>query len=312
MDLDGDGAKDIITGSYSGDTYFFRNEGKGKYAKAQIIKAKNGESLRCGATSTAGAGDWNGDGKIDLIIQGSGKMMFAPGTGKLAFGDPVPIVIDGKPLQLSDGVAHAVDWNQDGKLDIVTGNASGRISFYPLVGVENGVPQFGEAVTLVEELPKDESNYFSLFEYADQEKQLLKNGRSGNRAKVTVTDWDDDGKLDLLVGDLLMCKRPDRTFTEAQLERKKQLEKESMEAQRLWMDSLQKLQRQVLEGLGLKSAGQMTEDQRDTYTLNFQKAINEDPEHRRLTELQSKLREELDGYSNNPQRFGFVWVYLQK
>ncbi len=307
MDLDGDGVKDIITGSYTGDTYFFRNEGHGKYAKAQIIKSKSGENLRYGGMSTTGAGDWNGDGKVDLIIQGGNKFVFVPGTGKLAFGDPVPILIGGKQLELHDGVAHAVDWNQDGKLDIVTGDFDGRIAYYPLIGVEQGVPQFGEAVTLVEALPKEEKNYIFEFEYENQKKHLLKNGRSGNRAKVTVADWNDDGKLDLLVGDLLVCKAPERMLTQADLEQKKQLEKQRAEAQEKFDEYNKYLEAKTYEALGVTDPTKMTKEQRDLAMKRFQ-----DSEYKRLLTCLVELGMQVGRYIDPPRRYGFVWVYLQK
>ncbi len=303
MDLDGDGVKDIITGSYRGSIYFFRNEGQGKYAAGQIVKSKDGANLYCGETSTIGAGDWNGDGKIDLIIQGGNKFVFVPGTGTLAFGDPVPVLIGGKQLELHDGVAHAVDWNQDGKLDIVTGDFDGRIAFYPLVGVENGVPQFGKAVTLVEALPKDKKYFLFPFEYENQEKQLLKNGRSGNRAKVTVTDWNDDGKLDLLVGDLISCNPPEHMLTEAERERKKQYE----EAQEKFDEYEKLLEAKTYEALGVTDPTKMTKEQRDVAMKRFQ-----DPEYRRLLSGLMKLRTEIRHHNDPPHAYGFVWVYLQK
>ncbi len=317
MDLDGDGRKDIITGSYPGDTYFFRNEGKGKFAAGKALrKASDGELMRYGPTSTASAADWNGDGHLDLILQAYNKMLFFPGTGTLTFAEPVPIVMDGKPFVLHDGVAHAVDWDGDGKTDIITGDFEGRIVFYRMIGIQEGVPQFGEPVVWVQPLARPgralaENVRSSLFEFEDPAKLLLKDGRSGNRAKITVADWNNDGKMDLIVGDLLTCARPKRAFTEADRKHKEQLEQEREDLYPKRVQRYQALTEALYAEFGFKRET-LTDEQREQLQAAQTKQAATDPEYtalsRRIEEIQKLLAE----YSESPLSFGFVWVYLQR
>lgn len=129
--------------------------------------------------------DWNEDGKKDLILgeyDGSIRIYINTNLDE----DPV---FDGFTYLQAAGskfdcgsysVPHIVDWNSDGKKDVLCGDDIGRIWVLVNTGT-NAAPSF------------DSTSFAS-------------NGLIpldvGYRASPTVTDWDFDGKKDLLVSEM--------------------------------------------------------------------------------------------------------------
>ena len=70
MDLDGDGKKDLVSGSYPGDIYLLRGLGRGKFAEGKaIVDAKQfGAGKKIGYRVKPFVVDWNKDGLPDLLL----------------------------------------------------------------------------------------------------------------------------------------------------------------------------------------------------------------------------------------------------
>jgi hypothetical protein len=68
VDLDGDGRTDLLSGSWPGEIYFFRRQPDGTFAAAQALKGPDGKPINIGSGSAVFAVDWNGDGKLDLLV----------------------------------------------------------------------------------------------------------------------------------------------------------------------------------------------------------------------------------------------------
>jgi hypothetical protein len=189
--LDGDGIPDILSGSWPGQLYFFKGLGKGKFAGKQTLKDKTRKPIKIERASTVFAVDWNGDGKLDLLIgdvEGRVHLMTNEGTSTgYAFGKSQELTVDGTPIRVTHGDSHpiAVDWDGDKLLDLLVGCGDGSVQFYKNIGTATE-PKLAKPQTLVAApTGRDSAQVIS----------------PGMRAKICAVDWNGDGRLDLLVGD---------------------------------------------------------------------------------------------------------------
>jgi len=130
-DFNADGKIDaavIIAGNVSPDSllYFYLGNGDGTFQPAS-----SPIDLQVAGAAHAVVGDFNGDGKLDLVVSCDGlyrnqntnyALVFLPGKGDGTFGTPVP-----SAPQSSSGsyaVLLSADLNDDGKLDLIWNTAN--------------------------------------------------------------------------------------------------------------------------------------------------------------------------------------------
>jgi hypothetical protein len=86
-----------------------------------------------GARTTFGAGDFDADGLIDLVVGDEyGIVRYFKNVGtkeQPVFAAPVEVANLGSRLMVD-----AVDWNRDGRLDILAGSSAGPVKVYLNVG----------------------------------------------------------------------------------------------------------------------------------------------------------------------------------
>lgn len=209
MDWNNDGKKDLISGDTKGQVWVFLNTGTDAVPElaagvrveaggnpivaAQREKggsASNTNNLM-GTYSKLHYGDWDGDGLSDLLIgqdrATGGEVAFYKNTGTESepkFDKPELLKLPGP--KMSRPSPYVVDWDRDGKQDLLFGTERAEVYFFRNTGTnENPNLEKGKRLELV-------GGDFS----------------KGYRCRIDVTDWNEDGKLDLLVGNFYRHKKP--------------------------------------------------------------------------------------------------------
>lgn len=189
MDWNEDGNKDLLTGDSSGYVTLYLNHGD----NADPVFS-TGSRISTGETTfsvslraTPEVVDWNNDGKKDLLCgEDSGYIYLLLNSGSNA--SPSFDAVQYLTYRYNTTTARikvsrtscpvVVDWDHDGKKDLLTGESAGKVIFYQNIGTDE-VPVLTT-------------------------KGALKAGGvtvdGGDYSRIDVCDWNNDGQWDLLVG----------------------------------------------------------------------------------------------------------------
>ncbi len=242
VDWDGDGDEDLIVGNTAGYIGFIENLDGGyppKWAEPVLLEA-GGETIRIQAGksgsiqgpaeakwgyTTLSVADWNGNGLPDLIVNSIwGKVLWYENVGTRtqpqlaparsvtvdwgASGPPKPSWFWWDPE--SDELAtqwrttpYAIDWNEDGLTDLIMLDHEGYLAFFERTRKNDALVLLpGKRIFY----GTDYSGYRSNGAVTDSMPGPLQlntrlYGGSG-RTKLCFTDWDGDGKKDLLINSI--------------------------------------------------------------------------------------------------------------
>ena len=286
MDFDGDGKLDVISGSYSsGELYLFRGKGNGEFAEGEVIKDSTGKPLVAGSASAPFAVDWDGDGDLDLIIGNiDGVVSIAVNNGtreKPVYLLPVPMRAADKPIKLGGDAAPTVaDWNADGIPDLLVGDGGGQVMLYcGTRRMKNGTPRLTAGRVLV---PGG-------------------NGVTGSRMKLCVTDFNGDGKLDLLAGDIVFNAQPARSLTREEV-------KQQAEATRNFQQASMEYERAVTEAMGEQGLVGRSAAEIQRKRL----AAENVPKVKELRAKYDEALEAMQKFQPRTQYHGYVWFFARQ
>jgi hypothetical protein len=293
VDLDGDGRHDILSGSYSrmeqamaGLFQVLRGKADGTFHRAEVVRGTDGEPLIIPVKSKPGEGedwiknictrpfavDWDGDGDLDLVVGNFfGTFHVFEGQGKGKFlARPEEIQAGGQPLKIQGHHSDpfVVDWDGDGDLDLLSGSSEGGVQWSENRAGPGKPPRLAPFRELIGCGPRIENG--QILRDSD-----LKGPLSCTR--VWVDDLNSDGKLDVLVGDLVTLISPAEGLAEAEF-------KEKFAA---WNKSI---------GEAASRLNSAADDGK--------KRSDAQQRYQRLYQQRSEFMKE--------DRTGFVWLYLRK
>jgi hypothetical protein len=202
VDLNGDGIDDVITGEYApGDILFFKGTGNGLEKSVLLDEEKPfKEDDKQGMyrwMSTAYFVDWEGDGDLDMVVgsvKGGVYLNLNQGSPtEFTFGERVQLTAGGRPMKVEQK-SHpvAVDWDEDGHLDILVGDETAGVTLFR--GRSDRTFESGVSVFTGRPVPQ-EGGFSALTEWWQKDANV-----PGFRLRLAVADWNNDGGLDLLVG----------------------------------------------------------------------------------------------------------------
>jgi hypothetical protein len=288
VDIDGDGHKDILSGSYSrmekemaGLFQVLHGKPDGTFRKAEVLKGTdgkpliiplNGQPMTENICTRPFAVDWDGDGHLDLVVGNfSGTFYWFKGEGKGKFR-PTPEIIKsgGAPLKIKGHHSDpfVIDWDGDGALDLISGSTEGGVQWARNRAGKGKPPELGPFEWLIKPGRP--------IKYGDPLSEEELTGPTTS-TRVWVADVNGDGKLDLLVGDSITLIAPAKGLSAAEFKKKAAA----------WQKAIDTVSKEL---------SSQTADQAQRTKAN--------EEFNRLYSQRAQFVRE--------ERTGFVWLYLQK
>ncbi|MEW6006953.1 MAG: VCBS repeat-containing protein [bacterium] len=190
IDFDHDNKKDLMLGNKEGYILFYKNIGTDynpSFENGKRITVDTGEIKLEGGYSSPIVCQWDGTKDLDLLIgDGGGNVWLAKAMNEVIEGMPPTYTVleklkaDNKSIYLPNASLYAFDVDEDGLLDLLVGDEAGYVWFFRNIGRPDSPILSAGTKTLAGSQTLDVSQ----------------------NAKPVMIDWNDDGKKDLIVGDI--------------------------------------------------------------------------------------------------------------
>jgi hypothetical protein len=232
VDWDNDGRLDILSGCYwtegadGAHIQILLGQGGLNFAPAQALLnaegkpllnrdlpgGRNDPNIIDNICTQQHAVDYDGDGVLDLVVGSFGPHFYLYKNG----GDAAKPLLSAQPVKLPirspdyQSAPHLVDINGDGKLEFISGSLSGKVYISYNEG-SRAEPKWTKFQVLLDIAA--ESEVFTMEENFEP--------KPGSATRVWTTDWNGDGRLDLVVGDTLTISSPAAGLSEEQFKAKR-------------------------------------------------------------------------------------------
>jgi hypothetical protein len=183
-----------------------------------------------------------------------------------------------------------VDLDGDGNLDVLSGSWPGPI--YSFAGEGGG--RYAQAETL-----KDKSG------------KVIKAGKA---SAAWAADWDRDGDLDLLVGDVegeVWKEVPPPGLNEEQEAERDRLQAEPEELSEQYRKAYERLATAAREKLGVDPARGLSDDDKEKLDGELSRAAEADADFKKVQEEYSEFWKRLQPLVGSHETHGRVWVFLR-
>lgn len=305
----------MVSGSWPGEIFFFAGSADGAFEESVTLQDESGEAINVGSASAVALHDWDNDGDLDLLVGViEGDVKFLPnlgGSGLPKFGKAQVVKVAGDPVKMSGDAGPVVaDWDGDGMDDLICGDGNGAVMLFRATGRNNkNLPVLAAGVELIPAVSSADRTAAHENPVNDPEGKLAK--RSGDRTKVCVTDWNGDGRLDLLVGDFASSAAAAPELTDEDIAERDQLREQQAQAMEKYTALWEVLDARLRERVGVEPGAALTPAQQEQWGELWEEVSKEVEGFTEVWEEIQALWPKLSRFEPQMNYHGWVWVYLR-
>ena len=198
VDFNGDGVRDLITGAPYCQLFVFpgRNAGGFDAANTMAYVTDKHQASDFHYNVRLFAHDWDSDGDLDLLVPRIRTVWLIRNNGDLKtpqFALPVELP-ETRAETTYFSAPFVADWNNDGRDDLILGRGDGSVVWLQNSAERGAEPELAPPVILVEP-------GVSAMVTRDANGDYDRPAAPTRDIRVCVADYNDDGRLDLLLGD---------------------------------------------------------------------------------------------------------------
>lgn len=308
-DFNSDGIQDVLSGSFNGQIYIFHGRKDNEFDPPVFVKNEFDREVILDNSTSISLYDWNKDGKTDIIVGTiNGPVWYLQNIGQDKVAPEAQLLANNEPIDAPDGGPCATDWDGDGVMDLFIGQDSGRVRFFK--GKTGGdSPQFSESVDFLAPLTAVQLEPWPMKPGFGNDWSIK---RPLMRPKITVCDWNEDGKKDVLIGDFSLLEGRLKDLPADQMKEFVALRTEQSQIKEKSANIVSGIVKATFAEIGAKVGQKLTDEQNLKYAEVYDRKYRENSELQALDKRAAEIFEKLTPLSPEIDYHGFVWLFLHK